>query len=594
MALWQYRATFKGTLTHRMFPSFFAPLNRLSPLVLAALLFILSFVAFSWRIGEGPIYRTMEGREALVMQEITHTGNWILPLRNGETIPSKPPLLHWCGVLAANFTGSVSPWSVRFPNALFSALSVALTCLLGCRLSGRAVGVLAALMLFTTPAVVEMAREGWVDPALSFFVLTALTSFTFMYENEEWRDWKIWLFYLSLAGAVLSKGPIGYILPFVVIVSYLALQQNLSRLRTLIFLPGIVIALGLPLLWYLLAFSQQGWLFVHKQIWQENLVRFTAGSGKRIPSATFFFLPFIVEGFPWSLLFCFGLWRLAQQAPVRERGVFPLVWLLSIVVFFAVAAGKRSIYLLPVYPAMVLFAADWGGPAVAQTSQPLPTWLRGGLRGLALLIAGLAIVGAVSAATGQLKIDTPWIDTLLGKDKWSNMALYIRFFAEHPVYGVFTFSLLCISLYLAVFAGTAGQWQRGLWFLMGALLLSTVAIYPFTRAYTKEFKSFTGFAAAISERVPAEAPLHFYTPLSYSSEFDEFSQVYFYLNRHVPLAPCAEQADLSRCEPGYYLLRYRHWQKIKDASPAEIVLDSRTSAGPDAEARLVLIRRVPY
>src|SRR6185503_7712409 len=237
-------------------------------------------------------------------------------------------------------------------------------CLLGCRLSGREVGILAALMLFTTPAVVEMAREGWVDPALSFFVLAALTSFAFMYENEQWRGWQIWVFYFSLTGAVLSKGPIGYILPLVVIVAYLAVQQQLSRLHALLFLPGIFIAVGLPLFWYLSAFSQQGWTFVHKQIWQENLVRFTAGSGKRIPSATFFFLPFLAEGFPWSLLFCLGLWRLSQQAPVRERGVFPLVWLFSIMMFFAIAAGKRSIYLLPAYPAMALFAAEWGWPAV--------------------------------------------------------------------------------------------------------------------------------------------------------------------------------------------------------------------------------------
>jgi len=577
-----------------MFPTFLTPLQRLSPLALSALLFVLSFAAFVWRIGEGPIYRTMEGREALVMQEIANTGNWILPLRNGETIPSKPPLLHWCGVFVANLTGSVSPWSVRFPNALFSALSVALTCLLGCRLSGREVGVLAALLLFTTPAVVEMAREGWVDPALSFFVLAAVTSFTFMYENEQWRSWHIWVFHLSLAGAVLSKGPIGYILPLVVIVSYLAIQQQLSRLRALLFLPGLAIAIGIPLAWYLLAFSQQGWTFVHKQIWQENLVRFTAGSGKRIPSAAFFFLPFLVEGFPWSLLFCFGLWRLSQHAPVRERGVFPLVWLFSIVMFFAIAAGKRSIYLLPIYPAMALFTVEWGWSSVPQVSQPLPSLLRLPLRAIALVLGGLAILGAVFAAVGQITIETPWIDAFVGENKWSNIALYLRFFAEQPVYGVLVFSLLCGVLMWAVFLGTAGRWQNALWAILFVLLLSTITIYPFTRAYTKEFKSFTGFAAAIKEAVPVDSPLHFYTPLSYSSEFDEFSQVYFYLNRHVPLARCAEQPDLSRCEPGYYLLRFPHWQKVKESAPAQLLLDSKALAGPDAEARLVLIHRLPY
>jgi 4-amino-4-deoxy-L-arabinose transferase-like glycosyltransferase len=44
--------------------------------------------------------------------------------------------------------------------------------------------------------------------------------------------------YLSLAGATLSKGPVGYILPLLVIVAYLAVQQQLSRLRSLFSLPG--------------------------------------------------------------------------------------------------------------------------------------------------------------------------------------------------------------------------------------------------------------------------------------------------------------------------------------------------------------------
>src|SRR5438046_8772803 len=122
-----------------MFPPVLAPLNRCAPLTLAAFLFFIALLAFSWRLGAGPIYRTMEGREALVMQEVARTGNWILPLRNGETIPSKPPLLHWAGVTVARLTGGVSEWSVRFPCALFSALSAGLTCLLVCRLAGRAV-----------------------------------------------------------------------------------------------------------------------------------------------------------------------------------------------------------------------------------------------------------------------------------------------------------------------------------------------------------------------------------------------------------------------------------------------------------------------
>ena len=574
-----------------MFSPLLPPLNRYSPTTLASLLFVVALCAFSWRLGEGPIYRTMEGREALIMQEIARSGNWILPLRNGETIPSKPPLLHWVGVEVSRFTGGVSELSVRFPCALFSALSVGLTCLLGCRLAGNEVGTLAALLLFTMPGFAEMAREGWVDPALAFFVLAALASFSSMYENEHWRGWRSLVFYLAVAGAVLSKGPIGYILPTLVILAYLAVQRQLSRVRELFSLIGILLAIGLPLTWYLLAFAQEGWAFVQKQVLQENLVRFTAGSGKRIPSGAFFLLPALDDGFPWSVLFCFGLWHFSRHAPVREKGVFALVWWFVVMIFFSVSAGKREVYLLPAYPAMALFAAEWGWPCVPEQTRPLPTILRAASRIIALSIGALILIAAISAAAGRLTIEAVWLDRLLGEDKWSNVALYIRFFTRQPVYGVFLFMVLYIGGAWAVYQGTVGRWRAALWGVLFLLLLDTIAIYPFTRAYAKEFKAFADFAVALKQTVGADEPFFFYTPESYSAEFDEFSQVYFYLNRHVPLAPCAEQPDFSRCAPGYYLLRDRHWQLIPPMPNVQQVLDSQDSAGPDAPTRLILVRR---
>ncbi|HXG21589.1 MAG TPA: glycosyltransferase family 39 protein [Methylomirabilota bacterium] len=573
-----------------MLPTALAPLPRRSPLTLAAGLFVLSFCAFLWRLGEGPIYRTMEGREALVMQEMLRSGNWILPLRNGETIPSKPPLLHWCGASIAALTGGVSEWSARFPNALFSALSVALTCWLGCRLSGRQVGVTAALLLLTTPCFLEMSREAWVDPALSFFVLAALTSFASMYEDEEWRGWRSLAFYLSLAGATLSKGPVGYILPLFVIVSYLAVQGQLSRLWSLWSAPGFLLAVGAPLAWYLAAFAQEGWAFIHKQLLQENLMRFTAGSGKRIPSSIFFALPFLDEGFPWSLLFCLGVWNFARHAPVREKGVLPLVWFFAIVLFFSISAGKRNVYLLPAYPAMALFAAEWGWPWVAAQENPAPQWLQRLLRVTALLIGGVVVVGAALTVTGMLTIDTPWIDRLLGEDKWNNLALHLRFLSEYPACASLLYlTVSCIGVW-AVFVGTAGRWGAAQGGLLALLLVASVGMYPFTRAYFKEFKAFTGFAQAIRREVDSQSTFWFYTPEPYSSEFDEFSQVYFYLNRQVRLAPCAEQADFSRCQPGYYLIRERTWKDLHSMPRVHFVLDSKDWAGPDPETRLIVVR----
>ncbi|MBI3246590.1 MAG: glycosyltransferase family 39 protein [Deltaproteobacteria bacterium] len=573
-----------------MFPAVSGFFHRFSSLALAATLFVLSFGAFLWRLGEGPIYRTMEGREALVMQEMMRSGNWVLPLRNGETIPSKPPFLHWLGVGVSALSGGVSEWSARFPNALFSALSVALTFWLGCRLSGREVGLLAALMLLTTPCFLEMSREAWVDPALAFFVLAAIASFASMYEDEEWRGWRSAAFYVSLACATLSKGPVGMILPLLVIVAYLAVQQQLSRLWSLWSWRGAAFALGVPLLWYGLAFAQEGWAFVQKQVLQENLVRFAAGSGKRIPSSVFFVMPFLVEGFPWSLLFGVGLWNFSRHAPVREKGVLPLLWLFAVAMFFSVSAGKRNVYLLPVYPAMALFAAEWGWPWVAGQTRPLPAWLQVLVRLVSLLLGGLVLWVALQGAFGGISLEAPWIERLLGDAKWENLVPHLRLLSEHPAYAVTLYGVLVGGGVWTVFVASAGRWRAALWGLLLLAVVGALGQYPFTRAYLKEFKTFTGFAVAIQRIIGPHDAFWFYTPEPYSSEFDEFSQVYFYLNRQVRLAPCAQQADLSQCQPGFYLLRERHWQKLRATSQARLVLDSQDSAGPDPETRLVVIR----
>src|SRR5262245_51985272 len=197
-----------------------------------------------------------------------------------------------------------------------------------------------------------------------------------MYEDEEWRGWRCCAFYFVLAWAALNNGPICSVLLLMGIMFYLAVQHQLSRLRDLFFLPGVLVAIGAPLIWYLLALQQQGWAFVHKQVLQENLVRFTAGSGKRIPSTAFFLGPFFMSGLPWSVLFCFALWNFSRQAPVREKGVFPLLWWFSIIMFFSIAAGKRDVYLLPSYPAMTLFAAEWGWAQAPEQAQPMPRPLR--------------------------------------------------------------------------------------------------------------------------------------------------------------------------------------------------------------------------
>jgi len=69
-------------------------------------------------IGDTEFYDKQEARDALVIWEIHNPGNWILPLRNEEEIPAKPPFYHWLGPLLSSMTGRVNELTARLASAI--------------------------------------------------------------------------------------------------------------------------------------------------------------------------------------------------------------------------------------------------------------------------------------------------------------------------------------------------------------------------------------------------------------------------------------------------------------------------------------------
>ena len=75
------------------------PLSTLLAGALAVL--IVSSALYLTGLGDVPFYTKGEPREGLVVWEMTHGGGHVLPLRNGNEIPSKPPFFHWLALLVA-------------------------------------------------------------------------------------------------------------------------------------------------------------------------------------------------------------------------------------------------------------------------------------------------------------------------------------------------------------------------------------------------------------------------------------------------------------------------------------------------------------
>jgi 4-amino-4-deoxy-L-arabinose transferase-like glycosyltransferase len=169
-------------------------------------------------------------------------------------------------------------------------------------------------------------------------------------------------FWVTIGLGLLDKGLLAVILPGGAIAGAEILGGELrprtlgARLRTFALPLGAAIVLAIALPWHLLAGARNPgflWDYVVNQhllfFFDEKLPR------DSIPdSLGFFWTMFVVRGLPWSLLLpaaALHAWRRrAELAGVRLLAS----WIVVVLVFFSLAAGRLEHYSIPALPAVAL------------------------------------------------------------------------------------------------------------------------------------------------------------------------------------------------------------------------------------------------
>ena len=262
-------------------------------------------------IGMGHFYTRGEPREALVAVAMLEQGNFVLPFFQGE-FAFKPPMLHWLVALFSLPQGYVSEFTSRLPSAL--------ACIVMCYgffmffARRRNVGsvLLATLILMTSFEVHRAAMTCRVDMVLTAFMVGG---FILLYRWSE-RDWKgmPWLASLLISGAILTKGPIGAILPCGAMVVQMALRGQRFPQIVVALLKVAVLSSVLPVCWYVAAYRVGGDKFLQLMM-EENFGRFLGKmSYESHENGPLYYFPILLSGLlPWSLLLVAGLafvkWR---------------------------------------------------------------------------------------------------------------------------------------------------------------------------------------------------------------------------------------------------------------------------------------------
>jgi dolichyl-phosphate-mannose-protein mannosyltransferase len=561
-------------------------LRSLTPLVQIILLVALCGVLYFPYLGAAPFFDKGEPREALAVQDIVQRGEWLFPLKKATDIPSKPPLFHWSAAVTSLVAGQLSEFTIRFPSAVYATFGVLVLYLFGRRLFGAEIALLGAAILATTMVYQNQALSARVDMTLCFYVTASLVLFYSLYRGFLTRQIWYYVFFALIGVSMLAKGPLGLLLPALVIVAFLALKRRWDLVVKFAFHPGVLLTVLLGAGWYVIALMRGGEGFVDRQLLQENLERFFGGSGHSHPVN--YYIPYLFsQGLPWSLFLPFVLWDSFKKGAFSNNdSLFLKVWFLVMFVFFSISAGKRPVYLLPLYPPLALLTAAWFYRPVTALGRRIYFY-----RSIAV-VAGVAGLVLFIITLGALwNHDPGWffapIERLLKPKDRANLVV-IRNALETFGRSFTIVSLLSGLLWLSL-AGSlwAGKIQSG----AKRLVLISILLAFVTRAMVvpvmAEAKSYRAFMAEVNQQVKPGDTLYLYGD-SFNSD-----PVIFY--RGGPIDTLEQPAEVisnkSSSGDQYVIMSQKTWNKISDAYPSlPPPLLKSEGDGPEGDAPLVLFK----
>jgi len=354
-------------------------------LVTVATLLALSVLLLFAGLGDMGLTDRDEGRNAEAGREMFASGDLVTPTFNGELRVAKPVFVYWLMTLSYHALG-VSEFAARTPSALFGVLLILMHFLFLSRLRGPTVGFYGAIMLLLNIEMLALGRMAITDSVLIFFTTLSLYGFWLgLHESGVGRHW-MWGFYVGMALATLTKGPVGFLVPLLTAALYLTATRRWALFWQRGFpIAGTAVLLILAAPWYAAMLVIHGDAY-SSQAKVHTVGRFLApmeGHG----AGLWFYIPVLFLGFfPWSLLLpascyqAYNSWKnrhrtehvntdLPDQQNTERSGDelewFAALWLIGTFVFFTLSSTRLPHYIGPLFPAASILAALYWSRALA-------------------------------------------------------------------------------------------------------------------------------------------------------------------------------------------------------------------------------------
>jgi hypothetical protein len=262
-----------------------------------------------------------------------------------------------------------------------------------------------------------------------------------------------------------------------------------------------------------------------------------------------------------------------------------MVWSVVIFVFYSFSESKRSVYLLPIYPALGLLLGAWWSDLVRRSS-PMPEAVTRALRVAAILVGAIPLTIMLTLAAERLGLlPLFWVRPLLHPKDIANLVVIQKALQDNS--GIlFVWGLVLLPVITVLFVSIRRRrWLPVLASVVGFVASSVAVANTVVRPAIAWDRTYKPLMTVVREVVKPDDELFFYNTFDYGAVF--------YSRRHIP-----KKMEIPNKIPSdhqvYVLMWNRVWEQIPPRDRARFEhLRSSVGRGSKGKNRLIFAMLKP-
>lgn len=337
--------------------------------ILIAVVAALFFIPF---LGHVHLFDWDEINFAESSREMIVTGDYSRVMVGFKPFWEKPPLFFWMQASAMHVFG-VNEFSARLPNAIFGIITLLTLFYLGKKERNEQFGLLWVLLYFGSLLPHLYFKSGIIDPVFNYFIFTGVY-YLYKTMNEATDKLRYAIYAGGLIGlAVLTKGPVGLLIPILLFIAIIALYRFKlwPRLKDVLVFAFMILIISSA--WYGLEIIKNGpWFLVEFIKYQVELFRQPVADHQQ--PFYYHFVVVLIGCFPMSV-YALGSFRKKYITDGFSTWMMTLFWV--VMILFTIVTTKIIHYSSMAYLPLSFLAATYIARLIKEDQKPnkILVWL---------------------------------------------------------------------------------------------------------------------------------------------------------------------------------------------------------------------------